>query len=396
MKNANALATILLALLLLSGCAVVAKPKAGTEGPVQNVVADNAPNVQTPPAAKLDIAYLPVSSSAIATGADYAYPYISSDGSLIAYSKDNSRFFAYDVAGAKETEVPLTYDYDANYKVSGKRAFATPAPSKQILYIATNNKAGQPIGDLFVVGADGSRLMRVKASEALAGPRASYAGAEDMQFNSLAASSTAERQVYLVNVYGKAGALLDAVLVSSDRSTYSLLTKPGQFAAEGEPMMSADGTRIIFKDGASVLYASDFAGTSMAKISSSASAAAVSGDGKTVAFFKDTSDSSGLGGLYFAAADGGSANMLLRSDQLGAITAIALNSDGSEVLFIGWEPSRKGPEIYHYSTSTAVLTRLTDFNGPVLRQLSASADLGKMAFIYMGADGKGAVHYAAR
>lgn len=395
MKNANALAVLLLALILLAGCAAVSKPREGSGGPLPNIVPEPTPQVQPPSVSGLDTAFLPASLRVLASGGNYAYPYLRPTGDLAVYRKDDSRFLAYDFSSSKETEVPLTYDYDADYSVKGRRAYVTSAPSNLVIYTASNSKAGRPVGDMFLVGADGSRLARVKASDVLQTLVSSYPGAGSVQFASLSVSFNGNRGAYLAAVTDKEGNTLDTVIGATDRSSYTLLTKPNQFSAEGEPVISANGERIIFKDGSSDLYASDFEGTSVVKISTAAGAFAVSGDGKLVAFYKTSDDAGGKAGLYSASADGGAMAMLIAAGQMGDITSISASGDGSELLFSGKDPSRKGPELYHYG-SNKVITRITDFGGASLGQLSASADLKKILFIAKGTDGKGTLYYAER
>ncbi|MFA6035429.1 MAG: hypothetical protein WC759_00540 [Candidatus Micrarchaeia archaeon] len=396
MKNLNVLMAFALALVLLFGCAAVSKPKETTQGPPQDVVPGSTPSVQTPGVAKLDMAILIAQTRILASGGTYAAPYLRQMGDMAVYRKDNSRFFTYDFASSKETEVPLTYDYDADYSVAGQRAYLTPAPSNTVIYIATNSKAGKPVGDMFLVGADGSRLVRLKASDILVSLASAYPAAGDAQFASLSMSFNGNRGAYLASVTDKGGNKLDQVIGTTDRSSYNLLTMPDKYPAEGEPLISANGERILFKDGSSDLFASDFAGTQIVKLSSSAGAFAVSGDGKVVAFFKKSDDSNGKAGLYSSNADGTSMAQLVASTQIGDITSIALNGDGSELLFTGKEAGAKGHQAYHYA-QTKVLTRLTDFSGTaLLDQLSASADLKKMLFIYAGEGSKGTLYYAER
>ena len=394
MRKLMVFAVLSIALLLLAGCLAVSKPKEGTQGPLQDVVSEPTPNVPSPSAANLDLAVSLASYRILGTG-DYASPYLRPTGDVAVYRQDDRRFLIYDLAASKETEVLLTYDYDADYSVKGRRAYVTSTPSNTVLYTASNSRNGMPVGDMFLVGTDGSRLTRVKASEVLSPLISSYPGAADAQFSSLSMGFNGNRGAYLASVRDAAGNALDSVIGVTDRSIYKLLTMPNQFAAEGAPVISANGERIMFKNGASQLYSSDFDGLQVAQISSSAGAFAASGDGKLAFFYKASDNAEGGPGLYSANADGTGAKMLVSSGQIGDISGIAASGDGTEVLFAGTEKGRNAPEIYHQGAN-GVLTRITDLNGPSLGELSASADLKNILYITTSTDGTDTLYYAER
>jgi len=391
----TAVAVILFAFLMLAGCTVVTAPVEGQEVP-GTVITEPTPELETPGVETLDIAYVPALLKEVAGGEqNYAVPTMSPEGERVVYRENWQKFKVYELDTDNELEVPLTYDYDAEYDVGEGRAYLT-APTSLVFYVAFNEKAGEAVGDLFLVGSDGSKLVRIKASEVLKIMGTAYAGADRVEFASISISSSGEKGAFLADAWTVDGNPLDQVIGITDRSAYVMLTQPNQFADEGVPVISANGERVIFKDGNSDLYVSDFSGQTIVKLSSSAGLGAISGNGEVVAFVKEIADASGEPGLFSISTDGSTTSALVGNTQISGITGVAVNNDGSEIAFTGTEADRDGPELYVFSASRGVLMRLTNFGGSAgLKDLAGTPDLSRLAFVAQTDEGN-SVYVATR